>query len=51
MIDFGWLGQISFTWQFLAAVMSIVLIDLVLAGDNAVVIAMAVQNLPNKQRL
>ena len=28
--------------------MSIVLIDLVLAGDNAVVIAMAVKNLPDK---
>jgi YjbE family integral membrane protein len=31
--------------------MSIILIDLVLAGDNAVVIAMAVRNLPGKQRL
>jgi YjbE family integral membrane protein len=51
MIDFGWLGHIAFTWQFLVAVMSIVLIDLVLAGDNAVVIAMAVRNLPAKQRL
>jgi len=51
MIDFGWLGHIAFTWQFLVAVMSIILIDLVLAGDNAVVIAMAVRNLPKKQRL
>jgi YjbE family integral membrane protein len=51
MIDFGWLGQISFTWQFLLAVLSIVLIDLVLAGDNAVVIAMAVRNLPDRQRV
>jgi YjbE family integral membrane protein len=51
MIDFGWLGHIAFTWQYLLAVMSIVLIDLVLAGDNAVVIAMAVRNLPGKQRL
>ncbi len=51
MIDFGWLGYIAFTWQFLIAVLSIVLIDLVLAGDNAVVIAMAVRNLPFKQRL
>jgi YjbE family integral membrane protein len=51
MIDFGWLGQIAFTWEFFAAVMSIILIDLVLAGDNAVVIAMAVKNLPGKQRL
>jgi YjbE family integral membrane protein len=51
MIDFGWLGHIAFTWQFLLAVLSIVLIDLVLAGDNAVVIAMAVRNLPARQRV
>jgi len=51
MIDLGWLGHAAFTWEFLAAVMSIILIDLVLAGDNAVVIAMAVRNLPGKQRL
>jgi YjbE family integral membrane protein len=51
MIDMGWLGQISFTWNFFAAVMSIVFIDLVLAGDNAVVIAMACKNLPQKQRV
>jgi len=50
MIDLGWLGQIAFTWEFFAAVMSIVLIDLVLAGDNAVVIAMAVKNLPGRMR-
>jgi YjbE family integral membrane protein len=51
MIDFGWLGHIAFTWEFLVAVLSIILIDLVLAGDNAVVIAMAVRNLPGKQRV
>ena len=51
MIDLGWLGQVTFTWGFFVAVMSIVFIDLVLAGDNAVVIAMAVRNLPGKQRL
>ena len=50
MIDLGWLGQIAFTWEFFVAVMSIVLIDLVLAGDNAVVIAMAVKNLSPKSR-
>jgi YjbE family integral membrane protein len=51
MIDMGWIGQIAFTWEFFAAVMSIVFIDLVLAGDNAVVIAMACKNLPGKKRL
>ncbi len=50
MIDWGSLGQIAFTWEFFLAVMSIVLIDLVLAGDNAVVIAMAVKNLSGRQR-
>lgn len=35
----------------IAPFLSIVLIDLVLAGDNAVVIAMAVRCLPRKQRL
>jgi YjbE family integral membrane protein len=50
MIDLGWLGQIELTWTFVSAVLSIVLIDLVLAGDNAVVIAMAVRNLPGRQR-
>jgi YjbE family integral membrane protein len=50
MIDLGWLGYIEFSWTFFLAVGSIVLIDLVLAGDNAVVIAMAVKNLHGKKR-
>ncbi len=36
MIDLGWLGHIAFSWEFFVAVASIVLIDLVLAEDNAV---------------
>ncbi|MFL5264907.1 MAG: TerC family protein [Anaeromyxobacteraceae bacterium] len=40
----------SIDTQFIASVASIVLIDLLLAGDNAVVIAMAVRNLPREQR-
>lgn len=43
-------GHISFDWAFLSALMSIVIIDLILAGDNAVVIAMAVRSLPHDQR-
>jgi YjbE family integral membrane protein len=50
MIELGFLGQIELNWAFFSAVMSIVLIDLVLAGDNAVVIAMAVKSLPGRQR-
>jgi YjbE family integral membrane protein len=43
-------GSIEFSWPFLTALMSIVFIDLMLAGDNAVVIAMAVKNLPESSR-
>jgi YjbE family integral membrane protein len=50
MIDFGFLGHIALTWEFLIALLSIVMIDLVLAGDNAVVIAMAVKNLTGNER-
>jgi len=38
-------------WQWCMAILSIVLIDIVLAGDNAVVIALAVRTLPKKERL
>lgn len=49
-VDMGWLGSIDFTWDFCVSFLSIVLIDLILAGDNAVVIALAVKNLPKKQK-
>src|SRR5258708_26503677 len=38
-------------WQWCVAIFSIVLIDVVLAGDNAVVIALAVRQLQARQRL
>lgn len=51
-MDFGSIGS-HITWdlKFLTGIISIVLIDLVLAGDNAVVIAMAVRRLPRSQRI
>ena len=49
-MDFGALLQFQFNWEFVTSLLSIVLIDLILAGDNAVVIAMAVRSLPRKQR-
>ncbi|NTV41875.1 MAG: TerC family protein [Syntrophobacteraceae bacterium] len=49
-MDFGSLGTITFDWVFLSGLISIVIIDLILAGDNAVVIAMAVRSLPPEQR-
>ncbi|TAL25430.1 MAG: TerC family protein [Nitrospirae bacterium] len=50
MLDLGILGKITFDLNFLSALFSIVIIDLILAGDNAVVIAMAVRSLPKEQR-
>jgi len=44
-----WMSALAaevFTTQFAFALLSIVLIDIVLAGDNAIVIALAARNLP-----
>jgi YjbE family integral membrane protein len=49
-LDLGVFGSITFDLTFVSALLSIVLIDLILAGDNAVVIAMAVRSLPREQR-
>jgi YjbE family integral membrane protein len=40
-----------FTAEFFARLVSIIIIDLTLAGDNALVIALAVRNLPPRQQL
>lgn len=42
--------HIALDWNFLFSLFSIVFIDLILAGDNAVVIALAVRGLPLRQR-
>ncbi|HEY6001205.1 MAG TPA: TerC family protein [bacterium] len=49
-MDLGSFGRLTFDAGFFSALASIVLIDLILAGDNAVVIAMAVRSLPREQR-
>jgi YjbE family integral membrane protein len=49
-LNLGVYGSISLDWAFVSALFSIVVIDLILAGDNAVVIAMAVRSLPSNQR-
>jgi YjbE family integral membrane protein len=49
-LNFDVLGTIQWDLPFLSSLFSIVLIDLLLAGDNAVVIAMAVRALPKEQR-
>ena len=42
--------NISLSWNFLFSLLTIIFIDLILAGDNAVVIALAVRGLPLQQR-
>ena len=49
-MNLGVFGTVTFDWAFVSALFSIVIIDLILAGDNAVVIAMAVRSLPREQR-
>jgi YjbE family integral membrane protein len=49
-MDLGILGTINFNWEFLTSLLSIIMINVVLSGDNAVVIAMAVRSLPRAQR-
>ncbi len=49
-VNLSALGTVHLDVSFFSALLSIVLIDLILAGDNAVVIAMAVRGLPKGQR-
>jgi YjbE family integral membrane protein len=51
MFDLGSFGHIAFTPEFFSALLSIIVINLILSGDNAVVIALAVNTLPKRQRL
>ena len=49
-MDFSSLLAIKLDWAFFLGLLNIIVIDIILAGDNAVVIAMAVRNLPRHQR-
>lgn len=49
-MDFGALGSITLNWEFFSGLLSIIFINIILSGDNAVLIAMAVRSLPREQR-
>jgi YjbE family integral membrane protein len=49
-MDWAAWGLNNLNWAFIIGILNIVIIDLILAGDNAVVIAMAVRSLPRRQR-
>jgi len=49
-MDIGHLFNVTVNMEFAVALLSIMLVNIVLSGDNAVVIAMSVRSLPDKQR-
>lgn len=49
-MDLGILGHINLDWDFLSGLFSVIVVNVILSGDNAVVIAMAVRSLPRAQR-
>jgi YjbE family integral membrane protein len=49
-MDLAAWGLARLDWAFFLGILNIVIIDLILAGDNAVVIAMAVRSLSRRQR-
>ena len=50
-MDWGNVCNVSFTTDFWLALVSVIFINIILSGDNAVVIALAVRSLARKQRL
>ncbi|MDQ5985292.1 MAG: hypothetical protein CSYNP_01000 [Syntrophus sp. SKADARSKE-3] len=52
MLNLDWPALFHIEWSlaFFLSILNILFIDLILSGDNAVVIAMAVRNLPKEQR-
>lgn len=50
LVDLAGALRFEYSWEFLVGICSVILIDIVLAGDNAVVIAMAVKTLPSDKR-
>ncbi len=49
-MDWSALTLGNLDWSFFMGLVNIVIIDIILAGDNAVIIAMAVRSLPREQR-
>jgi YjbE family integral membrane protein len=49
-MDLAAWGLDKLDWAFFLGILNIILINLILSGDNAVVIAMAVRSLPRRQR-
>jgi YjbE family integral membrane protein len=50
-VELGNLGSISFDWNWISALFSVIVINLVRSVDNAMVVAVALRSLPKRLRL
>ena len=51
IVGLGNLGSISFEWNWISALFSVIIINLVRSVDNAMVVAVALRSLPKRLRL
>lgn len=51
IVGLGNLGSISFDWNWISALFSVIIINLVRSVDNAMVVAVALRSLPRRLRL
>ncbi len=49
-MDLTILQTLTLDWDFFSGLMTVIIVNIILSGDNAVVIAMAVRSLPRQQR-
>ena len=49
-MDFTILKSLALDWDFLSGLISVIIVNVILSGDNAVVLAMAVRSLPRHLR-
>jgi YjbE family integral membrane protein len=49
-MDLSILNSLTLDWNFFTGLVSVIIVNVILSGDNAVVIAMAVRSLPRSQR-
>ncbi len=49
-MDMTFLNSLTLDWDFFSGLTSVIIVNVILSGDNAVVIAMAVRSLPRSQR-
>jgi YjbE family integral membrane protein len=49
-MEWTFFNSVTLDWEFISGLISVILVNIILSGDNAVVIAMAVRSLPRADR-